>query len=329
MKNALWALCFGVCVHAAAVHAQRTESGALSASYPARPIRLIVPYPPGGGMDIVGRMLAQKLSENMRQQFVVDNRGGANAIIGTDLAAKAAPDGYTMLLALPASLAVNPFFYRNVPYDPVRDFAPVIQLNVIALLLASHPSLPAKNVAELLQLAKAKPGQLAYSSSGTGGSSHLAIELLKSMAKVDLVHIPYKGAGLALNDVVGGQVPIYAGTVLGGLPFVKAGRLRALGVTTRKRLASLPEVPAIGESVPGYESTTWQGVVMPKGTPAAIIDRLNAEIGKILRQPEVSDKLTAEGAEVVGGSPAEFGAFIKAEMAKYSKLIKERGIRAD
>ncbi len=329
MKNALWALSIGACVHAVTVHAQRTESGTLPASYPARPIRLIVPYPPGGGMDIVGRILAQKLSESMGQPIVVDNRGGANAIIGTDLAAKAAPDGYTMLLALPASLAVNPVLYRNVPYDPARDFTPVIQLNVIALLLGTHPLVPAKNVAELLQLAKAKPGQLSYSSSGTGGSSHLAIELLKSMAKVDLVHIPYKGVGLALNDVVGGLVPIYAGTVLGGLPFVKAGRLRALGVTTRKRLASLPEVPAIGETVPGYESTSWQGVVMPRGTPAAIINRLNAEIGKILQQPEVSDKLTAGGAEIVGGSPAEFGAFIKAEMAKYSKLIKERGIRVD
>lgn len=329
MRKAVCAVCVGVCVYAGVVEAQRGEGGPGFAAYPTRPIRLIVPYPPGGGTDTVGRMLAQKLTEQMGQQVVVDNRGGANAIIGTELAAKAAADGYTMLLTLPASVAVNPILYRNIPYDPARDFAPVIQLNLIALLLAVHPAVPAKNVAELLQLAKAKPGQLTYASSGTGGSSHLAIELLQSMSKVDMVHVPYKGGGPALNDLLGGQVQVYAGTVLAALPFVKAGRMRALGVTTAKRLTSLPDVPAIGETIAGYESTSWQGIVVPRATPANIINRLNADIGKILRQPEVRDRLTAEGAEVVGGTPAQFGAFIRSETMKYSKLITERGIRVD
>jgi tripartite-type tricarboxylate transporter receptor subunit TctC len=329
VRRAVLAICIMVCVHTGVVHAQPAESGTAPGTYPSKPIRFIVPYPPGGGTDIVGRMLAYKLSEQMGQQVVVDNRGGANGIIGTELATKAAPDGYTMLIAIAAGLAVNPSLYRNLHYDPQRDFAPVIQLNLIALVLAVHPSLPAKNVADLLQLAKAKPGQMTYASSGTGGSSHLAMALMTKMAKVDMVHVPYKGGGPATNDLLAGQVNVYCGTVLGTLPFVKTGQLRALGVTTPKRLASLPDVPAIGETIPGYESTSWQGIVMPKATPAAIVNRMNAEIGKILRQPEISAKLAADGAEVVGGTPAQFGAFIKSETAKYAKLIREAGIRVE
>jgi tripartite-type tricarboxylate transporter receptor subunit TctC len=329
VRRAVLAVCIAVCAHAGVVHAQRAESGAAPGTYPSKPIRFIVPYPPGGGTDIVGRMLAYKLSEQMGQQVVVDNRGGANGIIGTELATKAAPDGYTMLIAIAAGLAVNPSLYRNLHYDPQRDFAPVIQLNLIALVLAVHPSLPAKNVADLLQLAKAKPGQMTYASSGTGGSSHLAMALMTKMAKVDMVHVPYKGGGPATNDLLAGQVNVYCGTVLGTLPFVKTGQLRALGVTTPKRLASLPDVPAIGETIQGYESSSWQGIVMPKATPAAIVNRMNAEIGKILRQPEISAKLAADGAEVVGGTPAQFGAFINSETAKYAKLIREAGIRVE
>lgn len=323
MLKAAIALCATLGVCALATAAQPTGT------YPTRPIRLIVPYPPGGGTDLVSRLLAQKLAEQMGQQVVIDNRSGANALIGTDLAAKAAPDGYTMLLTLPASVAVNPSLFPKLPYDPVRDFAPVIQLNVIALLLAAHPSLPATNVAQLLQLAKAKPGQLTYASSGTGGSSHLAMELLKRAAQIDLTHIPYKGGGPALNDTVGGQVNLYAGPVISSLPLVKSGRLRALGVTTAKRLTALPDIPAISETVPGYESTSWQGVVMPKATPPVIVTRLNTEIASILNQPATRERFAAEGAEVVAGTPAQFGAFIKSETAKYAKLIKEAGIRAE
>ncbi len=316
------ALCaaLGVCGLAAA---------AQPAAYPSRPIRLIVPYPPGGGTDLVSRLLAQKLAEPLGQQVVIDNRGGANALIGTDLAAKAAPDGYTMLLTLPASVAVNPSLFPKLPYDPARDFSPVIQLNVIALLLASHPSLPATSVAQLLQLAKAKPGQLTYASSGTGGSSHLAVELLKRIAQIDMTHVPYKGGGPALNDTVGGQVNLYAGPVISSLPLVKGGRLRALGVTTAKRLTALPDIPAISETVPGYESTSWHGVVVPKATPSAIVTRLNAEIASILNQPATRERFAAEGAEVIAGTPAQFGAFIKSETAKYAKLIREARISAE
>ena len=299
------------------------------ADYPAKPIRFIVPFPPGGGTDLVARLLSQKLTERFGQQVVVDNRGGANAIIGTDLAAKSAPDGYTMVIALPASVAVNPSLYRNLPYDPVRDFAPVIQLNSIVLLLAAHPSLPVNSVSELVQLAKEKPGQITFGSSGTGGSSHLAMELFKIMTKIDMTHVPYKGGGPALNDLLAGQINIYSGTAISLMPFVKAGRLKAFGVASAKRLRSLPDIPAIAETIPGYASDSWQGVLMPKGTPSAIVELLNREIAKIIRSPEVIERLASQGAEPVAGSPAEFGAYIKAEIAKYSRLIKAAGIKPD
>jgi tripartite-type tricarboxylate transporter receptor subunit TctC len=319
---------------AGAVAAQsipRTEatSARSPASYPVKPIRFIVPFPPGGGTDLVARLLSQKLSERFGQQVVVDNRGGANAIIGTELAAKAAPDGYTLVLALPASVAVNPSLYPNLPYDPLRDLAPVIQLNSIALLLVAHPSLAASSIKELIALARAKPGQITFGSSGTGGSSHLAMELFKLMAKVDMTHVPYKGGGPALNDLVGGQVQLYSGPAITSLPLVKAGRLKALGVTSAKRMQSLPDVPAIAETIPGYESDSWQGVLMPKGTPSAIVNLLNREIAKIIRSPDVVERLASQGAEPVAGSPAEFGAYIKAETAKYAKLIKAAGIKPD
>ena len=306
---------------------QRAE--AVAAGYPSKPIRLIVPFPPGGGTDLVARLLSQRLTERFGQQVVVDNRGGANTIIGTELAAKAAPDGYTMVLVLPVSVAVNPSLYRNLPYDPVRDFAPVIHLNSIALLLSAHPSLAANSIGELVQLAKAKPGQLTFASSGTGGSSHMALELFKLMANVDIVHVPYKGGGPALNDAIGGQVNLYCGTLLTSLSIVKAGRLKALGVTSARRLATVPDIPAIAETVPGYESDTWQGILVPKGTPPAIVNRLNHEIARIMRSPEAIDRFANQGAEPVAGSPEEFGAYIKAELAKYARVIKSAGIKAE
>ena len=306
---------------------QRAEADA--AAYPSRPIRLIVPFPPGGGTDLVARLLSQRLTERFGQQVVVDNRGGANTIIGTELAARAAPDGYTMVLALPVSIAVNPSLYRSLPYDPVRDLAPVIHLNSIALLVSAHPTLAANSIGELVQLAKAKPGQLTFASSGTGGSSHMALELLKLLAKIDLVHVPYKGGGPALNDAIGGQGNLYCGTLLTSLPIVKAGRLKALGVTSARRIATLPDIPAIAETVPGYESDTWQGILVPKGTPPAIVNRLNQEIARIMRSPEALERFANQGAEPVAGSPEEFGAYIKAEIAKYARVIKSAGIKAE
>lgn len=298
-------------------------------SYPSKPIRLIVPFPPGGGMDLVARMLSQKLAERLGQQVVVDNRGGANAIIGTDLAAKAAPDGYTIVLALPASVAVNPSLYRNLPYDPQRDLAAVSQLTSIALLLTAHPGFAANSVRDLVQLAKSKPAQLVFGSSGSGGSSHLAMELFKSMAHVEMTHVPYKGGGPALNDLVGGQIPLYAGPMITALPFVKSGRLKALGVTSRKRSSILPEVPAIAETIAGYESDSWQGVLAPKRTPPAIIELLQKEIAAILRQPEIRERLAGQGAEPLGTTPAEFDAYIKTETAKYAKVIRDARISAE
>lgn len=295
-------------------------------TYPARPIRFIVPYPPGGGTDTVARLVAQLLTERLGQQVVIDNRGGANAIIGTDLGAKAPADGYTLVFCLPASVAVNPSLYSDLPYQPERDFAPVIQINVIALLLVAHPSLPANNVRELIALAKARPGQLNFASSGNGSAAHLAMALFKTMAKVDMVHVPYKGGGPAMNDIIGGQVQLMSGPVIAALPHVKSGRVKAIAVTTAGRAKGLPNVPAIGESVPGYESSIWHGVLAPKGTPAAIVRRLNREIDGILQIPEVREHLANQGAEPVGGTPDQFAVLIKSDTAKYAKLLKETGI---
>ena len=298
-------------------------------SYPSRPIRFIVPFPPGGGTDTVARAISQRLADSLGQQVVIDNRSGANAIIGTELGAKAAPDGYTLTFTLPAAVAVNPSLYPKLPYDPLRDFAPVTQLNVIALMIVAHPGMPANSVKELIALAKAKPGHVTFASSGNGSAAHLAMELFKLMAGVDMTHIPYKGGGPALTDIIGGQVQLMSGPVIASLPYVKAGRLKAIAVTSDKRVAGLPDVPAVAETVPGYESSIWHGVLAPAGTPRPVIMRLHDEIVKILAVPEVRERFAREGAEPVGNTPEQFGAFIRAEIAKYAKLIKAAGLRAD
>ncbi len=304
-------------------------TNALAQTYPTKPIRLIVPFPPGGGTDTVARAISQRLAESLGQQIVIDNRGGASAIIGTELGARAAPDGYTLTFTLPAAVAVNPGLYPRLAYDPLRDFAPVTQLNTIALLLVANPGVPANSIRELIALAKAKPGHVTFASSGNGSAAHLAMELFKLMAGVDMTHIPYKGGGPALTDIIGGQVQLMSGPMIAALPFVKTGRLKALAVTTDKRIPGLPEVPAIAETVPGYESSIWHGVLAPAGTPRPVIRRLHAEIVKILGVPEVKERFAREGAEPVGSTPEQFGAFIKSEMAKYAKLIKAAGIRAE
>ena len=304
-------------------------TNALAQTYPTKPIRLIVPFPPGGGTDTVARAISQRLAESLGQQIVIDNRGGASAIIGTELGARAAPDGYTLTFTLPAAVAVNPGLYPRLAYDPLHDFAPVTQLNTIALLLVANPGVPANSIRELIALAKAKPGHVTFASSGNGSAAHLAMELFKLMAGVDMTHIPYKGGGPALTDIIGGQVQLMSGPMIAALPFVKTGRLKALAVTTDKRIPGLPEVPAIAETVPGYESSIWHGVLAPAGTPRPVIRRLHAEIVKILGVPEVKERFAREGAEPVGSTPEQFGAFIKSEMAKYAKLIKAAGIRAE
>lgn len=295
-------------------------------NYPNRPIRFIVPFPPGGGTDTVARLIAQPLAERLRQQVVIDNRGGANAIIGTDLGAKAPADGYTWVFCLPASVSVNPTLYRNLPYDPARDFAPVIRLNTIALLMTVTNSLPAKNVAELVALARAKPGTLNYASSGNGGAAHLAMALFNVTAGLDMVHVPYKGGGPAMTDLISGQVQIMAGPMIAAMPHVKSGRVRALAVMTDKRVQGLPEVPTAGETVKGFESSIWHGVLMPKGVPAAIVRQVNREINEVLKTAEVRERMATQGAEPAGGSPEEFAAWIRGDTAKYSKLLKHIGM---
>jgi tripartite-type tricarboxylate transporter receptor subunit TctC len=295
-------------------------------SYPNRPIRFVVPFPPGGGTDTVARLISQPLAERLKQQIIIDNRSGANAIIGTDIGAKAPPDGYTWVFCLPASVSVNPTLYRNLPYDPARDFSPVIQLNTIALLLTVANALPAKNVAELVALAKAKPGTLNYASSGNGGAAHLAMALFNAIAGLNMVHIPYKGGGPAMTDLISGQVQIMAGPMIAAMPHVKSGRVRALAVMSHKRIQGMPDLPTAGETVKGYESSIWHGVLMPKFVPPAILRQVNREINELLKLPEVRERMAGQGAETVGGSPEDFAAWIKADTEKYSKLLKQIGL---
>jgi tripartite-type tricarboxylate transporter receptor subunit TctC len=295
-------------------------------AYPKRPIRFVVPYPPGGGTDTVARVLARRLTENLGQQVVIDNRGGANAIIGTQIAAKSAPDGYTMVLGVPASLAVNPGLYSDLPYDPVRDFSPVSQLTENAYVLTAHRAVAATNVKELVELARAHPGRLNFGSSGNGSAGHLVLEQLKRMAGVDIVHVPYKGGGPALNDLVAGQIQLMGGPVVAVLPLVKGGRLKALAVTTARRIPGLPDVPAVAETLPGYQSSGWAGVLVPKGTPHAMIRRLNAEIAKALQDTEVRRQLGEQGSEPAASTPEAFAALIVKDLAAYRKLLETAGM---
>lgn len=294
--------------------------------YPSRPIRFIVPFPPGGGTDTVARLIAQPLSERLGQQLVIDNRSGANAIIGTDLGAKAPADGYTLVFCLPASVSVNPTLYHNLPYDPARDFAPVIQLNAIAILLVGANALPVKSVAELVAYARARPGQLNYASSGNGSAGHLAVELFALTTGIRMVHVPYKGGGPALTDTISGQMNLMAGPMISALPHVKAGRIRGLAMMSAKRVKGLPEVEAMGETLPGFDASIWHGVLVPRGTPVAIVQRLNRDLNEVLRLPEIASRMALQGAETVGGTPEQFAALIRSDTAKYAKLLKAAGM---
>lgn len=297
-----------------------------AAHYPNRPVRFIVPFAPGGGTDIVARAIAQKLGEAWGQQVVVDNRGGGGTVIGTELGARAVPDGHTLTMGT-TTLAINPSVRRKLPYDALKDFTPVTQTAFQAYVLATHASVPAKSVKEFIALAKAKPATLNYGSPGTGTGSHLAGELFRAMSSIDVVHVAYKGSGPALADLVGGQIQFILGTILSTYPQVKAGRLRALGVSSLKRSAVMPEVPTIDEAgVPGYNATSWNGVIVPVRTPPAIVRKLHKDVVAVLRTPEVRDRLAGDGAEPVGSTPEEFAAHIRSEMAKWAKAVKLAGI---
>ena len=304
------------------------ETLAQTQHYPTRPVRLIVPYPAGGGVDTVARVLGVKLSEILGQQVVVDNRPGANGIIGSDITAKAAPDGYTMLIQSVAH-AINATLYRKLPFDTVKDFAAVTQVNAQPNLVVVYPSLPAASVKELIAMAKSKPGALTLASPGNGSSAHLSGELLKLMAGIDILHVPYRGGVPALNDLMGGRVSLTFSSVSLSMPLVASGKLRALAITSLARSAVVPELPTVAETIPGYESSTWYGMFLPGGTPGKIVAGLNREILKALQAAEVRDRLTLNGAEIVGGTPEKFTSKIKAEIAKWGEVVKASGARVD
>jgi len=296
--------------------------------YPSRPVRLIIPFPPGGSNDIVGRMIAVQLSERLGAQVVADNRGGAGGLIGTEAAANAPRDGHTLLL-ISVAYAFNASIYK-LPYDPATAFAPVASLGTGPVVLAVTAKLPVNSLQELLALVKEKPGQLYYASAGVGSFQHLASALFKLQSGADIVHVPFKGGGPAMVDVIAGNTQIAIGSLIQMLPQIRAGRLKALGVGSAKRVGALPEVPTIAEAgVPGYEATNWWGIVAPAGTAPAIIERLHAELSVILTSAETKRRFEAEGAEAVPMRPDEFGRFIQAETAKWARVVKEAGIRAE
>ena len=299
-------------------------------SYPTRPVRVIVPYAPGGATDLTARLVGAKVGEAFGQQVIVENRPGGAGMIGAEIVAKAAPDGYTLLIATPAEIAINPHLFAKMTYQPERDFAPVSLAASTPLILVVHPAVPAQSVKDLLALARSKPGRMTSASAGTGGVQHMALDLLKMTAKVDIVHVPYKGAGPAIPDLIGGHVDMFFAGMPPALPHVKSGKLRALAVTTAKRSAAAPEVPTMAESgVTGFDINNWFAFFVPAGTPADVVARLNTEINRALRLQDVKDRLSPQGAEAVGTSPEELARYARAESEKYAKLIRASGAKAD
>ena len=302
----------------------------VAADYPTRPIRMIVPFPPGGGNDLLARSISQPLSQLIGQQVVVDNRGGAGGQIGAELAAAAAPDGYTIFLGSIGNLTFLPVLQQKLPYEPVRDFAPVALLATSPFILVVNPAVPAKSVKELIALAKAKPGQLNYGSSGSGSSLHMTGELFKFATGTDITHVPYKGTAPALIDLLSGEVQMLFSTMPSVVPHVKSGKLRGLGVSSVKRTEVVPDVPTIAEAgVPGFEVLNWQGIVVPKKTPDAIIQKLNRALLEALKSPETIKALANQGLDAAGGTPGEFGVLIKSEIEKYGKVAKAANLRLE
>ena len=304
--------------------------GAAAQSFPSKPIKIIVPYSPGGTTDLVARLVAQKLSERFGQPVVVDNKPGANGMIGADAVAKAAPDGYTLGIASPGTHAANASLYKAMPYDTIKDFTPVTLAVSAPMLLIVHPSLGVGSVKELIAAAKAKPGTISYASGGSGSSQHLAMELLKNMAGIDMTHVPYKGSSASYPDLLGGTVKAEMDVLPTALPPVKSGRLKVLATGSAKRLAILPDVPTVAEAgIPGYESSSWYGFVAPANLPPDVLQKLNGEIVRALQQPDVSEKLVNAGVIVVAGTPQEFAAHIRSEMDKAARIVKAANIQPD
>lgn len=303
-------------------------NNALAQTWPTKPIRLINPFPPGGGATIIGRLMAQELTERLGQSVVFDNRGGAGGIIGMEIAARAAPDGYTFTMATASTVTIHPLLSKT-PFDPIKDFAPVSHVSNVPLLLVVHPSVAAKSAKDFIALAKAQPGKLNFASSGKGTISHLAGELFKHNTGVNMVHVPFRGGGPALVDVLGGQVQVNFANILSSLPHVKGGRLRGLAVTSSKRSNAIPDLPALAETLAGYEVVQWNGMLAPARVPPAIISRLNSEIERILALPDMKSRLAADGADAVGGTSDKFGAFIRADIDKWARVIKAANVTVD
>jgi tripartite-type tricarboxylate transporter receptor subunit TctC len=319
LKSAAFALAMASC-------AANAQSGA---AYPVKPLRFVVPYTPGGGTDLMARALAARMAENMGQAVIVDNRAGAGGNLGMEFVAKSPPDGYTIALALTAQYVVNPALYPKLPYDPVKDYAPIMLVARNPYVLVVHPTVPAKSVKELLSLAKARAGQLTFSSSGNGSGAHLSGEMMKTMGGVNMLHIPYKGAGAQMPDLIAGQVHLSFVTWSSVGPQVKGGRLRALGVTTIKRSPALPDLPAIAETLPGYDLPVWYGIVAPAGTPREIVTRLNTELLRVITLPDFKQRIEVDAVEPIGSTPEQLGDYIKVELVKWAKIVKDSGAKVD
>jgi len=314
-----------ICAAALAVAA---ATCAQAQPYPTKPVRFVVPYAAGGATDLIARSLGEQLTAELGQPFVVDNRPGAATIVGAQVVAKAEPDGYTLLMATSTTLAINRSLYSTLPYDPVKDFAPIGLAIAHPFVLLVNPALPMHTVQELVAFAKSKPGQLAYASGGSGSFPHLAMALFQSMTGIDVIHVPYKGSAPALTDLMGGRIAMMFDNT--ALNYVKGGKLRALAVTTAKRLDVMPDVPTLAEAgVPGYELAAWQGVIAPAGTPRAVVDKLNAAMVKALQVPEVRARLTADGGQIITSTPDEFAAYIRSEVGRFAKIVKESGARVE
>ncbi len=299
-----------------------------SQQYPTKPVRIIAPFAPGGGTDFIARLIAQKLTERLGQQVIVENKPGAGGNLGAEFAVKSAPDGYTLLLVA-GSYTVNPSLYK-LSFDPVNDITPIIQLSQGPFVVAVHPSVPANSLKELIELARRQPDKLSYASAGAGSITHLASELFLDMAKIKIVHIPYKGTGPALNDTIAGSTQLIFGSVSTTLQFIKSGRLRGLAVTTARRISALPELPTVAEAgVPGYEVVLWHGLVAPKGVPRPIVDRLNREANQVLKAKEMEDLLATDGVAPAGGTPEQFRALIKADIERWRRVVKQANIKVD
>jgi len=318
------------CCAAAAFACAAASAGVSAQAYPGKPVRWIVPFPPGGGTDTISRTLAQKLTEVWGQQVIADNRPGSGGTIGLAVAAKLPADGYSLVLGQLANVAIAPALYAKLPYDPVKDFTPITLALTSPLIFVAHPAVPAKNVKELIAVARAKPDAITFGSPGNGTTGHLATEIIKSTGKVKMVHIPYKGAAPAFTGLLGGEIAVYMSSIQPALPMLKAGRVRALGVTSAKRMPTLPDVPTIAESgLPGYEVTNWYGVMAPAGLPKDLLAKVHGDLVKVMKQPDVQQRFAAEGGDATPNTPEQFATFIREEITKWGKAVRDSGAKVD